>query len=101
MEAKARKEGRNHIELTINILWQIWKSRNLIRFNTDRKCPGIVVGKAMQEWREYAEVFNEVEGQEQDGQEEVYRAGKWSPPPQHFICLNTDAALRHKDGKIG
>ena len=42
-----------------------------------------------------------MDGQEYDGQEEVYGAGKWSPPPQHFICLNTDAALSHKDGKIG
>ncbi|XP_071920735.1 uncharacterized protein [Coffea arabica] len=101
VEAKARTEGRTHIELTVHILWQIWKSRNQIQFNNDWKCPGIVVGKAMQEWREYAEVFNEVDGQEYDGQEEVYGAGKWSPPPQHFICLNTDAALSHKDGKIG
>nr|XP_027102990.1 uncharacterized protein LOC113724267 [Coffea arabica] len=59
VEAKERKEGRNHIELTINTLWQIWKSRNLIQFSNDRKCPGFVVGKAVQEWQEYAEVVNE------------------------------------------
>ena len=101
VEAKERKEGRNHIELTINTLWQIWKSRNLIQFNNDRKCPGFVVGKAVQEWQEYAEVVNEGDGPKKDGKGEAYGEGKWSPPPQHFICLNTDAALRQKDGKIG
>ena len=44
VEAKERKEGRSHIELIINILWQIWKSRNLIQFSNNRKCPGLAFG---------------------------------------------------------
>ncbi|XP_071933659.1 uncharacterized protein [Coffea arabica] len=56
---------------------------------------------SLKEWQEYAEVVNEGDGPKKDGKGEAYGEGKWSPPPQHFICLNTDAALRQKDGKIG
>ncbi|KAL3532365.1 hypothetical protein ACH5RR_005886 [Cinchona calisaya] len=31
--AANREEGRKHITLTINICWQIWKSRNEVVFN--------------------------------------------------------------------
>lgn len=101
MEAKERKEGRSHIELTINILWQIWKSRNLIQFSNDRTRLGLTVGKAVQEWQEYSEIDNEMEEPKKEGREVAYGEGKYLPPPQDFICLNTDAALRQQDGKIG
>ncbi|XP_027182377.1 uncharacterized protein LOC113780798 [Coffea eugenioides] len=56
MEAQVRKEGREHIELTINVLWQIWKSRNLIQFNREGRCPGLTSNKAVQEWLEFQNV---------------------------------------------
>ena len=40
-----------YIALIVNILWQIWQSRNHIQFNREGKCPGIVVSKAIQEWQ--------------------------------------------------
>ena len=56
MEAQARKGGREHIELTINMLWQIWKSRNFIQFNREGRCPGMTINKAIQEWLEFYNV---------------------------------------------
>ncbi|XP_071906100.1 uncharacterized protein [Coffea arabica] len=59
MEAKERVEGRDHIVLTINILWQVWKSRNSIQFNREGRCPGETVNKAMLEWLEYKNIGSE------------------------------------------
>ena len=39
MEAKGREDGEQHSALTVNILWQIWKSRNQMQFKKVRKCP--------------------------------------------------------------
>ena len=55
MKVQNRKEGRSHIALTVNILWQIWKSRNQVQFNEVRNCPGRTASKAVNEWSEYQE----------------------------------------------
>lgn len=51
--AKSRKEGHKHIELTVNVLWQIWKNRNLQVFNKEARSSMEVVTKAQQEWNEF------------------------------------------------
>ena len=48
MESILRDKGEDHIILTVNILWQIWKSRNAICFNDKRKDPLMVVTKQLQ-----------------------------------------------------
>lgn len=80
MEAKARDAGRDHICLTVNILWQIWKSRNRFQFHKEEGCPGKTVMKAVNEWNEYDaaqqtsdEFLNTVEEQQEN-------LAAWFPP---------------------
>ena len=51
--AVAREKGREHITLTANLLWQIWKARNDKQFNKMSNEPIMVVNKALMEWNEY------------------------------------------------
>nr|XP_027071836.1 uncharacterized protein LOC113696654 [Coffea arabica] len=54
-DAKSRSEGNEHLSLTVNILWQIWKSRNEKEFN-GKQHPSIrTVQKAQEEWLEFVE----------------------------------------------
>nr|XP_027102930.1 uncharacterized protein LOC113724203 [Coffea arabica] len=57
LEATSRTEGREHVELTVNILWQIWKRRNEWKFNAKRRHPWKTVKKAQQEWQEQASAW--------------------------------------------
>ncbi|XP_027177933.1 uncharacterized protein LOC113777087 [Coffea eugenioides] len=47
-------DGREHIELTMNILWQLWKRRNEWKFNAKQRHPWQTVQNAQQEWQEQA-----------------------------------------------
>ena len=99
MEAQARKEGREHIELTINVLWQIWKSRNLIQFNREGRCPGLTSNKAVQEWLEFQNVSIVKMEDDEKGRGIERGPVKWEPPPENVICLNTDAAIKQIGAK--
>ncbi|XP_027156460.1 uncharacterized protein LOC113757300 [Coffea eugenioides] len=48
--AKARREGNDHLSLTANILWLLWKSRNAREFNAKQRQPWKTVQKAHEEW---------------------------------------------------
>ncbi|XP_071933891.1 uncharacterized protein [Coffea arabica] len=70
LEASGRIEGREHIELTTNILWQIWKRRNEWKFNAKREHPWKTVNKAQQEWQEQVSAWsNEIMTPEDAGRE--------------------------------
>nr|XP_027076591.1 uncharacterized protein LOC113700360 [Coffea arabica] len=56
MGATSRINGMAHIELTANILWQIWKNRNDWNFNAKQRHPMKAVQKAQQEWQEQVTV---------------------------------------------
>ncbi|XP_071926981.1 uncharacterized protein [Coffea arabica] len=101
MEAKARKEGREHIELTINVLWQIWKSKNHIQFNREGRCPGVTANKAVQEWLEFQVANLAIRDEEAVGKGPEDRMFSWQPPPGSFLCLNTDAAIKKNEAKVG
>ncbi|XP_071923241.1 uncharacterized protein [Coffea arabica] len=54
-EAQASRGVEDQVNITINILWQIWKSRNNREFNYKEKVPFKIIEKAQQEWSEYNE----------------------------------------------
>ncbi|XP_071939813.1 uncharacterized protein [Coffea arabica] len=99
MEAQVRKEGREHIELTINVLWQIWKSRNLIQFNREGRYPGLTSNEAVQEWLEFQNVSIVKMEDDEKGRGIERGPVKWEPPPENVICLNTDAAIKQIGAK--
>ncbi|XP_027173470.1 uncharacterized protein LOC113773121 [Coffea eugenioides] len=101
MEAQKRVEGRDHIALTINILWQVWKARNGVLFNREKRCPGQTVNKAVQEWLEYRNIGSEANMSRGTGDGAAMVGGKWTPPPKGFICMNTDASLHMQERKVG
>lgn len=56
MEARTRPEGFKHLSLTVNILWQIWKSRNNTEFKGKLQMPWKVIHTAQEEWMEFEEL---------------------------------------------
>ncbi|XP_027155554.1 uncharacterized protein LOC113755889 [Coffea eugenioides] len=59
MHTRTRREGDDHIALTVNVLWQIWKSRNARIFNSAQQHPLKVSEKAAKEWKEYQEAIQQ------------------------------------------
>nr|XP_027086592.1 uncharacterized protein LOC113708329 [Coffea arabica] len=51
-EARNRPEGLEHIALTVNILWQIWKARNDFVFQKNRRPASKIIHQAQEEWLE-------------------------------------------------
>ena len=46
-------EGQDHIALTMDILWQIWKARNETEFEDKDRHPLEAIQKAIKDWEEY------------------------------------------------
>ncbi|CDP00431.1 unnamed protein product [Coffea canephora] len=69
-QATSRTEGRQHIALTANLLWQLWKDRNQMEFEGKEREGLKIVQKASSEWMEYEEAWkgkNEKSTSETDG----------------------------------
>nr|XP_027109144.1 uncharacterized protein LOC113729013 [Coffea arabica] len=59
-EARTRQEGKDHIGLTANILWQVWKDRNKKEYeNSVRLAPLRIVERAHKEWMEQGVEFKQ------------------------------------------
>ncbi|XP_071938995.1 uncharacterized protein [Coffea arabica] len=54
-EAQGSRGVEDQVNLTINILWQIWKARNDREFNHKEKEHSKVIEKALKEWIEFEE----------------------------------------------
>lgn len=58
-EARKRPGGMEHIGLTANILWQVWKERNKKKFENQNSCSlARTIDKAHKEWLEQEEIEN-------------------------------------------
>ncbi|XP_027122249.1 uncharacterized protein [Coffea arabica] len=55
IEAQMIRGREEQINLTVNILWQIWKGRNEREFNQKDKEPHKIIEKASMEWMEFEE----------------------------------------------
>ncbi|XP_027150159.1 uncharacterized protein LOC113750373 [Coffea eugenioides] len=59
--ARSRQAGDEHLGLTVNILWQIWKSRNEWEFNNNQRHALKTIQTAQEEWIEFCEVYKDKE----------------------------------------
>lgn len=68
MEARQSRDTFDHVMLTVNVPWNIWKARNATQFNQRTKEPYKVSGEAVHEWREYDEVSKmQIVGERRNG----------------------------------
>ncbi|XP_027150299.1 uncharacterized protein LOC113750534 [Coffea eugenioides] len=101
MQSAKEAHGLDRIQLTVSILWQVWKARNKMTFQAERGNAKLIVDKAHSEWLEY-EACNETNGRpatpaEENGQSQQ----KWEPPKEGVIRINTDAVLSAKMVRTG
>ncbi|XP_027182039.1 uncharacterized protein LOC113780435 [Coffea eugenioides] len=93
MEAKQRAAGRAHIALTINILWQIWKSRNKMQFQKEGSCPRFTINKAVGGWIEYNEANS-------NGRIEEQKDGKSDRKESRWQKVGWGVVARDKKGEL-
>ena len=57
MQSAKETQGVDRIRLTVNLLWQIWKSRNKLTFQSELVDAKAIIDKAQQEWIEYEAAY--------------------------------------------
>ena len=77
---KKREQGKEHIALTVNILWQIWKTRNRKAFDEKDADPRKSVQKVVVEWNEYIEAQKGIDGEFIQQTTSSNRSEEWKPP---------------------
>lgn len=100
LEAEQRPEGKKHIELTANLLWYIWKTRNEGTFNQEQRQPQWTVTRAIDDWWEFREAL------ENDDRGDPVRnllPGNLRREDFHqaAFTINTDAGLSESELKAG
>nr|XP_027096066.1 uncharacterized protein LOC113715962 [Coffea arabica] len=101
MQSAREVQGIDRIKLMVNILWQIWKARNKITFQTENVDAKLIVHKAQQEWLEY-EAANETDTRTNTSSEvEGQIQQKWEPLKEGVMTINTDAAISAKMVRTG
>ncbi|KAJ9176771.1 hypothetical protein P3X46_012050 [Hevea brasiliensis] len=83
-------DRQNLIQIAVFIMWHIWKSRNAFIFQNIRHNPAETIALALQHHEEFANVESL---QIRAPVESIDHAVLWTPPPQHCIKLNFDAAI--------
>ncbi|XP_070013439.1 uncharacterized protein [Nicotiana sylvestris] len=94
LNAKHFPESTELLDLSVNLMWQIWKGRNAWCFNQEMLEPTEIVSKALFEYEEYKDLFTScLAARHSTGNE-------FLPKPTNFhddVLLFTDARLRYDD----
>ncbi|KAL3506942.1 hypothetical protein ACH5RR_032324 [Cinchona calisaya] len=87
-QALTRDNRRNEIILTMDVLWQIWKARNDVHFNSKRKDPIVAIG----ELGTSQKANEQNSGGEHVSFDQASHNHNWKPPKKGCDNANTDAA---------
>nr|XP_027120381.1 uncharacterized protein LOC113737334 [Coffea arabica] len=101
LQAAKKSEGVGRIQLTANILWQIWKARNKVTFQQEITDAKNIVDKAQQEWIEYEAAMESDTGPNSESEKATPIQQRWEPPKEGTIRINTDAAISAKMVRSG
>ncbi|KAL3503804.1 hypothetical protein ACH5RR_033645 [Cinchona calisaya] len=82
-------DGNNRVELTINLLGQIWKARNRVTFDKADTDGRIVIRQAQQEWVEFKKANLIVKGRNNGIIVHDIAHKKWTPPELGILRINT------------
>ena len=101
MQSAKEVQGEDRIKLTINILWQIWKARNKLTFQSELVDAKVIIYKAQQEWIEYEVVYESDTRTNSDLEIERQVQQRWEPPKEGTMMINTDIAISAKMVRSG
>ncbi|XP_027099102.2 uncharacterized protein [Coffea arabica] len=97
----SKELGTEHIVLTVNILWQIWKAWNKMVFEQQRSGANDIVQRAQQEWLEYEDVRQQEEAIKQNEGAGSQMEQVIVPRAEGVIRISTDAALNARMIRTG
>ncbi|XP_027169594.1 uncharacterized protein LOC113769335 [Coffea eugenioides] len=89
----SKEYGTEHISLTTNIIWNIWKARNKVVFEQKMSDAHEIMLRAQQEWQEYDEVGQQEETNKQNARAMCQEEQGKVPLVEGVIRINTDAAI--------
>ncbi|XP_027152078.1 uncharacterized protein LOC113752144 [Coffea eugenioides] len=101
-EARARPEGKEHIGLTANILWQIWKDRNKKEFESSTRSPPLrTVEKAHREWLEQVEVEKSKDRTSTEETDHMHDQQSQGNEAQGAMIMDLSTATRKGQNNLG
>ncbi|XP_071906135.1 uncharacterized protein [Coffea arabica] len=95
------EKGQERIAVIVNLLWQIWKSRNVRQFKAKARDLMGVVQKAIGEWRDYQEVQVEKGDPIRARGVGKEKLSAWQEPSEAWVKINSDAAVQQNKEKAG
>lgn len=93
LQSATKDSGWDHINLTVNILWQVWKARNKLVFEQKQTDARKIVQKAQVEWLEFDNANAEASSTSRNLTQHSLHPTIWEPPKEGTIRINTDAAI--------